>query len=107
MLRLEKEYILDNLKLKMTEGMFNDKELSYGSDYKYIPATSIASGFGINFLADVFCHTVQIVNICLVGHPDSKDFVLVDAGMPGSANKIISVTEELISLYSINTGTRN
>ena len=71
-----------------------DQELSYGSDYKYIPATSIGSGVGIEVLPDVFCHTVQIVNICLVGHPDSKEFVLVDAGMPESANKIISVTEE-------------
>ena len=71
-----------------------DQELSYGSDYKYIPATSIGSGVGIEVLPDVFCHTVQIVNICLVGHPDSEEFVLVDAGMPESANKIISVTEE-------------
>ena len=49
-----------------------DQNISYGSDYKYIPATSIGSGVGIEVLPDVFCHTVQIVNICLVGHPDSK-----------------------------------
>ena len=71
-----------------------DTNMSYGSDYKYIPATSIGSGVGIEVLPDVFCHTVQIVNISLVGHPDTKEFVLVDAGMPESANKIISVTEE-------------
>ena len=71
-----------------------DTNMSYGSDYKYIPATSIGSGMGIEVLPDLFCYTVQIVNICLVGYPDTKGFVLVDTGMPESAQKIISVTEE-------------
>jgi glyoxylase-like metal-dependent hydrolase (beta-lactamase superfamily II) len=71
-----------------------DKEMNYGSDYKYIPATSIGSGVGVEILPDLYCHTVQIVNILLVGDPEKKDFVLVDAGMPDSANEIISVTEE-------------
>jgi glyoxylase-like metal-dependent hydrolase (beta-lactamase superfamily II) len=68
------------------------QELNYGTDYKYIPVTSVGSGVGIELLPDLFCHTIQIVNICLVGFPD--DFVLVDAGMPKSANEIISVIEE-------------
>lgn len=76
------------------KGDNNLHELSYGSDYKYIPATSVASGTGIQVLPDLYCHTVQIVNINLVGDPNTKEFVLVDAGMPKSANKIISVTEE-------------
>ncbi|WP_407071840.1 MBL fold metallo-hydrolase [Pueribacillus theae] len=67
--------------------------MSYGSDYKYIPATSITSGVGIELLPDLFCYTVQIVNICLVGKPGSNDFVLVDAGMPHSSNAIISAVE--------------
>lgn len=71
-----------------------DQELSYGSDYKFIPATSIGSGLGIEVLPDVYCYTIQIVNICLVGNLETKNFVLVDAGMPESANEIISVTEE-------------
>lgn len=71
-----------------------DQELSYGSDYKFIPATSIGSGLGLEVLPDVYCYTIQIVNICLVGNPETKNFVLVDAGMPESANEIISVTEE-------------
>jgi glyoxylase-like metal-dependent hydrolase (beta-lactamase superfamily II) len=71
-----------------------DQELSYGSDYKFIPATSIGSGIGIEVLPDIYGHTIQIVNICLVGNPETKNFVLVDAGMPESANEIISVTEE-------------
>lgn len=77
-----------------------DKQISYGSDYKYIPATSIANGVGVAVLPDLFCHTVQIVNICLVGHPNTKDFVLVDAGMPKSADEIISVTEERFGVNS-------
>lgn len=74
--------------------MSTDKEMEYGSDYKYIPATSIRSGFGTEVLPDIYCHTIQIVNICLVGTPDTKDFMLVDAGMPKSANEIISATED-------------
>lgn len=71
-----------------------DKEMNYGSDYKPIPATSIGSGIGIEVLPDLFSHTIQIVNIMLVGHPDSKEFVLVDSGMPESAAEIISVVED-------------
>lgn len=71
-----------------------DKEMNYGSDYKFIPATSIGSGISIQVLPDLLCHTVQIVNIYLVGNPETNDFVLIDAGMPHSANEIIDVTEK-------------
>lgn len=56
---------------------------------KILPVTTIESGVGIEVLPDIFCYTVQIVNIYLVGNPNSTDFVLVDAGMPGSANEIV------------------
>ncbi|MEB6549392.1 MBL fold metallo-hydrolase [Heyndrickxia sporothermodurans] len=69
-----------------------EKDMNYGSDYKYIPATSIGSGVGIEVLPDLYCHTIQIVNIILVGTADH--FVLVDAGMPRSAKEIISITNE-------------
>lgn len=72
----------------------DQQQLSYGSDYKFIPATSVGSGVGIEVLPDIYCHTIQIVNICLVGDPAKKEFVLVDAGMPESAEEIISATEE-------------
>lgn len=71
-----------------------DKEMEYGSDYHYVPATSIASGVGTEVLPDVYNYTIQIVNICLVGKPGTNDFVLIDAGMPASANEIISVAEQ-------------
>ncbi|MFS0644225.1 MBL fold metallo-hydrolase [Siminovitchia sp. 179-K 8D1 HS] len=71
-----------------------EKNLSYGEDYQYIPATSLGSGTGREIRPDLYYHTIQIVNICLVGTPGTDEFVLVDAGMPHSADKIISVAEE-------------
>src|SRR5699024_9845445 len=69
-------------------------KMHYGEDYKYVPATSIASGSGIEVLPDLFQYTVQIVNIHMVGRPDSEDFVLIDAGMPRSADMIMGAVEE-------------
>lgn len=55
-----------------------------------MPMTSITSGMGIEVLPDVFCLSVQIVNICFIGNPkETNEFVLIDAGMPGSADIII------------------
>lgn len=71
-----------------------DKDISYGEDYKYIPATSVNSNAGLEVLPNVYCHTIQIVNICFVGNPETNDFVLIDAGMPDSADKIIAISEE-------------
>src|SRR5690625_5238420 len=71
-----------------------DKNMDYGDDYKYIPATSIVSGSGLEVLPDLYQYTIQIVNVYLIGHPDSNDgFVLVDAGMPKSADRIVSAIE--------------
>ncbi|NMD72695.1 MBL fold metallo-hydrolase [Bacillus sp. DNRA2] len=71
-----------------------DQQMRYGDDYKFIPATSIGSGVGIDVLSDLYSYTVQIVNIVLVGDPKTRDFVLIDAGMPDSAEDIIAITEE-------------
>lgn len=67
--------------------------MNYGKDYKYIPATSVASGIGIEVLPDLYQFTIQIVNIHMVGDR-GKEFVLIDAGMPKSANHIIEAVEE-------------
>ncbi|MCS1390546.1 MBL fold metallo-hydrolase, partial [Lysinibacillus boronitolerans] len=40
-----------------------DKNLNYGEDYKFIPATSVGSGVGIELLPDLYQYTIQIVNI--------------------------------------------
>lgn len=71
-----------------------DKNLHYGEDYKFIPATSVRSGVGIEVLPDLYQYTIQIVNIVLYGDPSTKEFVLIDAGMPKSAEAIISVVED-------------
>ncbi|MET3698490.1 glyoxylase-like metal-dependent hydrolase (beta-lactamase superfamily II) [Bacillus oleivorans] len=71
-----------------------DKEMNYGQDYKFIPATSVGSGVGIQVLPDLYCYTNQIVNIVFAGDPETGEFVLVDAGMPHAAEEIISETEE-------------
>lgn len=70
------------------------KKMKYGDDYKYIPATSRKSGEGTELLADIYFQTIQIVNIVFVGDPGTKDYVLVDAGMPDSASEIISIAED-------------
>lgn len=74
--------------------MNKDQGMSYGDDYKYIPTTSIGSGIGVEVLPDLYCYTVQIVNVCFVGYLNSEEYVLVDTGMPHSANKIISAAED-------------
>jgi glyoxylase-like metal-dependent hydrolase (beta-lactamase superfamily II) len=58
----------------------------------FLPMTSIGSGMGIAVLPDVFCYTNKIVNLALVGN--KNEFVLVDAGMPKSADEIIEMIAE-------------
>lgn len=70
-----------------------EKEMEYGEDYKSIPATSTKSGTGTEVTTDLYCYTVQIVNIIFAGKQEASDFVLVDTGMPGSADEIISEAE--------------
>ncbi|MBE1446952.1 MBL fold metallo-hydrolase [Paenibacillus sp. OAS669] len=73
--------------------MSTDQEMTYGTDYKYIPMTSIGSGSDTEVAPDVWCHTIQIVNIVMIGSPEQQRFVLIDAGMPGSAEAIIAAVE--------------
>lgn len=66
------------------------EQLHYGDDYKFIPVTSILSGVGLNITEDLYHFTIQVVNVCFIGDPDKDNqWVLVDAGMPKSANAII------------------
>jgi glyoxylase-like metal-dependent hydrolase (beta-lactamase superfamily II) len=59
----------------------------------FLPMTSIGSGVGVDVLPDVYCYTNKIVNLCFVGYPNGE-FVLVDAGMPKSADEIMSAARE-------------
>ncbi|OCT11441.1 MBL fold metallo-hydrolase [Paenibacillus pectinilyticus] len=58
----------------------------------YIPMTSVKSGVGEEVSDDLFCYTNQIVNISLVG--TAEDWVLVDTGMPQSANRILKMVKD-------------
>lgn len=71
-----------------------EKEMAYGTDYTYIPATSVNSGLGFNVGPDVYAYTIQIVNVVLIGTPQTRECVLVDAGMPGSADEITRIITE-------------
>lgn len=68
--------------------------MHYGDDYKFLPVTSSENGKGIEVLPDLYQYTVQIVNVIFYGRPDDGDFVLIDAGMPKSAEKIIEAANE-------------
>ncbi|MGG3888178.1 MBL fold metallo-hydrolase [Metabacillus fastidiosus] len=57
---------------------------------KKIPLTSVTSGLGIEVLPDLYCLSVQIANVCFIGDPrQTNEFILIDAGMPNSADLII------------------
>ncbi|KIL51876.1 MBL fold metallo-hydrolase [Jeotgalibacillus soli] len=59
---------------------------------KLIPVTSVASGFGIEFSPNAYMYTNQVVNLFFVG--TDGGWVLIDAGMPKSAEKIRAEAEE-------------
>ncbi|EIJ81907.1 metal-dependent hydrolase [Bacillus methanolicus PB1] len=64
-------------------------------EHRYIPMTSFASGVGQAVMPDLYCYTNQIVNVCFVGSPENpNDWVLIDAGMPESANRILDAAKE-------------
>ena len=72
-----------------------DEQMRYGEDYKYIPVTSVLSMIGQEVIPDIYCLTIQIVNVCFIGNP-TKDtgWTLIDAGMPRSAKAIIKEAEQ-------------
>ncbi|MGE7915799.1 hypothetical protein [Lysinibacillus xylanilyticus] len=45
------------------------KDINHGSNFKYIPVTSIWGGEGVEVLPDLYQHTIQIVNIVLYVEP--------------------------------------
>lgn len=65
-------------------------------EHTFMPITTASSGNGLAYRPDIYCYPIQIVNICFIGDPDRKEegWVLIDAGMPRSAKKIIKEAEE-------------
>ncbi len=69
--------------------------MSYSKDNKFIPITTIKDGVLQTVAPDLYCFPIQVVNICFVGNPShDKGWVLVDAGMPKSADKILDALQE-------------
>ncbi|KAB2331771.1 MBL fold metallo-hydrolase [Bacillus mesophilum] len=66
------------------------------STERYMPVTSSTSGMIQNAADGVYAFTVQIVNVCfVVTNTAAGEWVLVDAGMPKSEEKIMEAAEEL------------
>jgi glyoxylase-like metal-dependent hydrolase (beta-lactamase superfamily II) len=66
------------------------------SSNRFLPVASATSGDMKNITPDVHCLPIQIVNVFFAELSDgSNDWVLIDAGMPKSAEKIIEAAEEL------------
>ncbi|WP_432358775.1 MBL fold metallo-hydrolase [Sporosarcina sp. UB5] len=65
------------------------------STERFQPMTSVTSGQGIEMAPDLYCFTIQIVNVVFFGFAgEGNDWVLIDAGMPKSANKIKEEAEK-------------
>jgi glyoxylase-like metal-dependent hydrolase (beta-lactamase superfamily II) len=59
------------------------------STNRFQPLTSVNSGDSFEVTPDLYCTTIQIVNVVFFGFAgDGKEWVLIDAGMPKSAQKI-------------------
>jgi glyoxylase-like metal-dependent hydrolase (beta-lactamase superfamily II) len=70
-----------------------NQPLQQSSDNRTIPMTSLESGMGREISKDVYYFTNQIVNVAMVGNV-AEGWVLIDAGMPHSADEIIAHAEE-------------
>jgi glyoxylase-like metal-dependent hydrolase (beta-lactamase superfamily II) len=75
--------------------LINQKEVpndmnGSSSTEKFIPMSTVSSGLGEESSPDIYCLTIQFVNVCFVGTPgQEEEWVLIDAGTPKSAPKII------------------
>ncbi|MBB4826245.1 glyoxylase-like metal-dependent hydrolase (beta-lactamase superfamily II) [Sporosarcina luteola] len=64
------------------------------STERFQPLTSVSSGDGYEVTPDLYCLTIQIVNVVFYGHAGGgNDWVLIDAGMPKSGDAIREAAE--------------
>ena len=70
------------------------KEMEKNEDDRIIPMTSKSSGKEREIKKDISYYTSQIVNVIFIGKPGDGNWVLVDAGMPESANAILAAVEK-------------
>lgn len=55
--------------------------------------TFIPKGNGIELRTDLYCYTIGTVNTIMLGDPNQGNWVMVDAGAPGSGQEIISASK--------------
>ncbi|QHE60484.1 MBL fold metallo-hydrolase [Rossellomorea vietnamensis] len=60
----------------------------------HLPFYSVNSGKGKEVCNDLFYWTNQIGNVCFYGTPGSREWVLIDCGMPHAKEKIMEAAEE-------------
>ncbi|MBB6454737.1 glyoxylase-like metal-dependent hydrolase (beta-lactamase superfamily II) [Salirhabdus euzebyi] len=68
-------------------------EMKYSDDNRFIPVTSLTSKIGQEVARDIYCLPIQVVNLCFVGDKE-HGWTLVDAGMPRSADDILTAAKE-------------
>lgn len=68
--------------------------MKYGDDYKQLPVSSKNAGEGTEVRPDAYLYTDKIVNISFIGNTDENEFILIDAGMPGTAKDILEAAKE-------------
>lgn len=62
---------------------------------RFQPMTSVTSGQGVEVAPDLYCYTVQIVNVVFFGVAgEGNEWVLIDAGMPKSGARIKEEAEK-------------
>jgi glyoxylase-like metal-dependent hydrolase (beta-lactamase superfamily II) len=68
--------------------------MKQSDDNRIIPMTSVSSGHGEEVRPDLYYYTNQIVNVIMIGSPESGDWFLIDAGMPESGEEIQKAAED-------------
>ena len=68
--------------------------MKQSDDNKFIPMTSITEGKETEVKDDIAYYTNQIVNVIFIGRPGDENWVLIDSGMPKSADDIKKAAEK-------------
>lgn len=64
------------------------------STNRIVPMTTYRSKHIKEVVKDVYCYPIQVVNTYMIGNPAvSNEWILVDAGMPGTGHKILEAAE--------------
>ena len=75
------------------KGAISLKPLDNDFSQSHLPFFSVKSCEGREVCRDVYYWTNQIVNVCFYGESGSRDWVLIDCGMPHSKEKIMEAAE--------------